>query len=69
MGLFFIIMWSGVDHSIRLKELQAINGALRKGDERLGFLFLFQKNFFWVTTGGCDNSTHFQRKFFFKGLE
>ncbi len=36
-----------MDNSIRLKKLQVVNGALRKGDEGLGFfLFLLQKGFF-----------------------
>ncbi len=35
-----------MDNSIRLKELQVINGAFKKGDERLGFFFSFSKGFF-----------------------
>jgi hypothetical protein len=35
-----------VDNSIRLKELQAINGALRKGGKRLGLFNYFSKEFF-----------------------
>jgi hypothetical protein len=36
-----------VDNSIKLKELQVINGALRKTDERLGtFLFFSKRAFF-----------------------
>jgi hypothetical protein len=53
-----------VDNSIKLKELQAVSGVLRKRDE--GFLFLFQKGFFWVRRGGWGNSTPFQRRFFLK---
>jgi hypothetical protein len=41
-----------VDNSIKLKELQVENGALKKGDEGLQFLFLFQKGFVWVRRGG-----------------
>ncbi len=42
-----------MDNLIRLKELQVVGGALRKGDKGLGFFFLFsQKGFFgW---GGED---------------
>jgi hypothetical protein len=54
-----------VDNSIILKELQVINGVLRKGDERLRIFFFFQKGFFWVRKGGWGNSTPFQRRFFF----
>jgi hypothetical protein len=61
-----------MDNSIRLKELQIINGALRKGDERLGFCFSFVKNykrvFFVVKKGGWGNPTAFRRKVFLKGL-
>jgi hypothetical protein len=57
-----------VDNSIRLKELQVVNGALRKKDEGLKFLLLFQKGFFWVRKGGWDNSTLLQRRFFLKDL-
>jgi len=36
-----------VDNSIRLKELQDLNGALRERDEGLRFIFIFfQKGFF-----------------------
>ncbi len=35
-----------MDNSIRLKELQVVNGALKKVDEGLKFFFLFQKGFF-----------------------
>jgi hypothetical protein len=35
-----------VDNSIRLKELQVVSGALRKGDEGLGFFILFFKKVF-----------------------
>jgi hypothetical protein len=55
-----------VDNSIKLKELQAVSGVLRKRDEGLRFLFLFQKGFFWVRRGGWGNSTPFQRRFFLK---
>jgi hypothetical protein len=55
-----------VDNSIRLKELQVVSGALRKGDEGLGLPFLFQKGVFWVKRGGWDDSTPFQRSFFLK---
>ncbi len=41
-----------MDNSIRLKELQLINGALRKGGEGLGFVFFFKRVLFgW---GGED---------------
>jgi len=57
-----------VDNSIKLKELQVVNGALRKGGNELGFLFffLFQKGFFWVKRGGWDSSTPFQRRCFLR---
>jgi hypothetical protein len=32
-----------VDNSIRFKKLQVLTGALRKANERLEFLFTFQK--------------------------
>jgi len=35
-----------VDKSIRLKELQVVNGALKKGDLGLGFIYFFSKGFF-----------------------
>jgi hypothetical protein len=42
-----------VDNSIKLKELQLVSGALRKGHEGLGiFIFIFQKCYFWVRRGG-----------------
>jgi hypothetical protein len=44
-----------VDNSIRLKELQDLNGALRKRDEGLRFLFIFSKGFFWVRRGGGED--------------
>ncbi len=50
-----------MDNSIKLKELRVVSGALRKGDERLRFLF--QKSFFWVRRGGWGNFTPFQKKF------
>jgi hypothetical protein len=53
-----------VDNSIRLKKLQVVNGALRKGDEGLGFFIFFSKKYFWVRRGGWGNSTPFQRRFF-----
>ncbi len=55
-----------MDNSIRLKELQVVSGALRKGDERLGKKKVFQKGFFWVKRGGWINSTPFQRSFFLR---
>jgi hypothetical protein len=55
-----------VDNSIKLKELQVVNGVLRKGDKRLGFSFLFQKGFFLGEEEGSGNSTPFQRRFFSK---
>jgi len=58
-----------VDNSIRLKELQVVSGALRKGDERLGEKKSFPKGVFWVKRGGWINSTPFQRSFFFKDWE
>jgi hypothetical protein len=48
-GLFFIMGFQrvqGVDESIRLKELQVVSVALRKGDEGLGGFFFFSKRFF-----------------------
>jgi hypothetical protein len=56
----------GVDNSIRLKELQIVNGTLRKRDEGLGFLFLFQKGCFWVRRGRWGNSMLFQRRLFLR---
>jgi hypothetical protein len=53
-----------VDNSIRLKELQVVSGALRKGDKGLGFFFFFSKGFFWVKKRRWGNSTPFQRRFF-----
>jgi len=53
-----------VDNSIRLKELQDLNGALRERDEGLRFIFFVSKGFFWVRRGGWGNSTPFQRRFF-----
>jgi len=41
-----------MDISIRLKELQVVNGALRKGDKGFFFKNLFQKGFFWVKRDG-----------------
>ncbi len=35
-----------MDDSIRLKELQVVNGALRKGDKGFKSLFSFSKGFF-----------------------
>jgi hypothetical protein len=35
-----------VNNSIGLKELQFVSGALRKGDEELGFILFFQNDFF-----------------------
>ncbi len=35
-----------MDNSIRLKELQVVSGAIREGDEGLGFSFSFSKGFF-----------------------
>jgi len=55
-----------VDNSIKLKELQVENGALRKGHKGLQFFFLFQKGFFWVRRGGWGNSTPFQRRLFLR---
>ncbi len=37
----------GVDNSIKLKELQVVNGALRKGDEGLGIVVFFSKRVFF----------------------
>ncbi len=46
-------MGIGVDNSIKLKELQLVSGALKKGDDELGiFILFFQKGFFWVRRGG-----------------
>jgi len=55
-----------VDNSIRLKELQLVNGVLRKRDKGLAFFIFFQKGFFWVRRGGWGNSTPLQRKFFLR---
>jgi hypothetical protein len=55
-----------VDNSIRLKELQVVNGALRKGDKGFKCFFLFQKDFLWVRRGRFHP---FPKKVFFKGLE
>jgi hypothetical protein len=35
-----------MDNSIRLKELQVVNGVLKKVDEGLRFFFFFKKVFF-----------------------
>jgi hypothetical protein len=35
-----------VHNSIRLKKLQVVSGALRKGDEGLKFLFFVRRVFF-----------------------
>ncbi len=51
-----------MDNSIKLKELQVVNGVLRKGDEGLGFLFLFQKGFL----GEEGRMGSFQRMFFLR---
>jgi hypothetical protein len=40
-----------MDNSIKLKELQVVSGALRKGDEWLGFFNFFSKGFFWGDDG------------------
>jgi len=51
---FFIMgfQWvQGVDNSIRLKELQVVSVALRKGDEGLGGFLSFPKGFFWGEEG------------------
>ncbi len=52
-----------MNNSIRLKELQIVSGTLRKGDEELGFIYLFSKEFFWVRVGS-GNSTAFQKNIF-----
>jgi hypothetical protein len=54
-----------VDNSIRLKELQVVSGAFKKGDKGLRLLFLCQKGFVCVK-GGCNNSASFQRVFFLR---
>ncbi len=51
-----------MDNSIRLKELQVVNGFLKKGDEG------FQKSFDCVRKGRWGTSTFFQKIFFKKGL-
>ncbi len=54
-----------MDNSIKLKNLQVVSGALKKGDKGLGTFFSFSKRvFFGVRRGGWDNSTPFQRRFF-----
>ncbi len=53
-----------MDNSIKLKKLQVLNGAFRKGDEGLRFVFLFQKGFSHVRRRRWDNSTPFQRRCF-----
>jgi hypothetical protein len=59
-----------MDNSIRLKELQVVSGALRKGDERLGKKKVFQKGFFWVKRGWRMDQFHpFPKEFFFKDWE
>jgi len=57
-----------VDNLIKLKELQVVSGVLKKRGQRVNFLFLLQKGFFWVKRGGWGNFTPFQKRFFFKGL-
>jgi len=50
--MFFKILLWGFNrfeewiNSIKLKELQVVNGVLRKEDEGLGFIFSFPKGFF-----------------------
>jgi len=51
-----------MDNSTRFKELQVVNGVLRRGDKGLEFLFLLGEQ------RRMDHSTPFQRSFFFKGL-
>jgi hypothetical protein len=41
-----------MDYSIKLKELQLVSGALRKGDEGLTILFYFFKRVFFGEEGG-----------------
>jgi hypothetical protein len=53
-----------MDNSIRLKELQVVSEAFKKGDK--GLRFIFQKGFVCVKKGGCDNFASFQRFFFVK---
>jgi hypothetical protein len=53
-----------VDNSIKLKELQVVSGALRKGDKGLVILFCFFKRFFLGEDGRWGNSSPFQRRFF-----
>ncbi len=57
-----------MDNSIKLKELQVENGAIRKGDEGLQFLFSFQKGFFWVRRGENGIIPPLSEGGFFKGL-
>jgi hypothetical protein len=54
-----------VDNSIKLKKLQVISGALRKGDEGLGtFILFFQKGFFLVRKGGWGKTPFGKRQIF-----
>jgi hypothetical protein len=59
-----------VDDSIRLKELEVVSGALRKGDkgdERLGNKIKFQV--FLGEEGRTDQFHPFPKEFFFKDWE
>jgi hypothetical protein len=57
-----------VDNSIRLKELQLVSGAFRKGDVGLGFFFSFPKGFFLGEEGRMGVILPFSKGVFFKGL-
>jgi hypothetical protein len=59
-----------VYNSIRLKELQVVSEALRKGNHGLGKKKTFSKRLFLVNTWvEWINSTLFQRSFFLRGWE
>ncbi len=55
-----------MDNSIRLKELQVVSGALRKGDERLGKKKCFPKGVFFGEEGRMDQFHPFPKEFFLR---
>ncbi len=40
-----------MDNSIKLKQLQVVNEDIKKEDDMLGILFLFQKGYFFNEEG------------------
>jgi hypothetical protein len=55
-----------VDNSIKLKELQDVNGALRKGEEGFNLFLFFSKGLFLGEKGGWGNSTLSKGGFFLR---